>query len=137
MNNEKYNGALSSAAVEAEAAKQNLPQGRIVWARPDPPLETSVPEFPARDFPESSRVPVSFIKEARTESHLAALYGSSALLRFFKTSQSAPRTDNVQTIYREARHFPQMCPNAMPSRRKEADPESRDYLIVRFSQGSL
>ena len=135
MSHEKENRALSSGADGSnQTAADNLLQAnRPVFDKDDPVLQAQIPECSLRELRESDSPP--FIREARSESYLLGLFPADKLLRFIRGGE--PRTDLQSAVYRDACLYPQMVPNALPSRRKEAQPESRDYLIVRFLQGSL
>jgi hypothetical protein len=121
-----------------QTADTKLPQpGRIVWPKPNPAVEAAMPQFTLRELIAASPDPIAFEPRPRSEYFLGGLFAHSDLLRFFTTSQAVPRTDSIRDCWRVFQQYPQMLPSPLPSRQKEALPEQRKYIVVRFLQGSL
>jgi len=112
-------------------------ESRPDWPKPSAEAVAAMQNFSLRDLIDASPDPITFERTPRSEYFIGGLFNASDLLRVCTTSQTVPRTDALRDLWRVLKQYPQMLLSPLPSRQKDALPEQRKYLVVRFHQGSL
>jgi hypothetical protein len=103
---------------------------------PEPPQFT-MPEVGTLrqliDLPDNTANPLAY-EPARSEYWQIWLHGTDKLIRVINAGIG--RTDTVSVLFKDLKHYSEIVPDVFPSRRAEALPESRSYIVLQFKAGA-